>query len=263
MTDGALVFDDALVTAVDRWLQAEEAAHCPPLDRTELRKGIQALSDLYVARRSGGRLSQRAAEGPAKRAAFATFFAPLHFFTCWAVLQRVATPGGLAGGKVVDLGCGTGAVGAAVARFGGADSVLGIDRTGWSLGAAARTWQHLDVVGRGRRASLPAGMGWPKGGATLTFGWSLNELPENDRVDTLKRVEAGLRKGCGLLVLEPLSRRITPWWEEVAGRLGRLGVAAHQVKVSVELPPLLRDLDRAAGLDHRLLGARALWRPPA
>ena len=263
MSDGALVLDEALRVDLDRWLAAEEAVHCPPLDRTELRKGIQALSDLYVARRAGGRLSQRAADGPAKRAAFATFFAPLHLLTTWAVLQRVATPDGLAGGTVLDLGCGTGAVGAAVARFGGADSVMGIDRTGWSLGAAARTWQQLGVSGRGRRASLPGGLGWPKGNTTLAFGWSLNELTDTDRVGTLKRVEAGLRKGCGLLVLEPLSRRITPWWDDVARRIARLGVGAHQVKVSVNLPPLLRDLDRASGLDHRLLGARALWRPPA
>lgn len=263
MSDGALVLTAELADRVDAWMVAEEARHCPPLSRADVRKGIQALSKLYVARRVGGRISQRAADGAAKRAAFAVFYAPLHFLTAWAAADRVLSPGALSGRTVLDLGCGTGAAGAAIALHGQARQVVGIDCTGWSLTAAQRTWTQLAVAGKGKRGSLPGALGWPKAGEVLVFGWSLNELSDEHRADTLRRVESALRKGCGLVILEPLSRRISPWWSDVSHRLGRLGASQADVKVTVELPPLLRDLDRAAGLDHRLIGARVMWRPPA
>ena len=53
--------------------------HAPP---SEVRRGVQALSRLYVERRGAGRLA-RALDGAAKRAALATYYAPLHFLAAW------------------------------------------------------------------------------------------------------------------------------------------------------------------------------------
>ncbi|MEN6631590.1 MAG: hypothetical protein ABFD84_04115, partial [Candidatus Polarisedimenticolia bacterium] len=61
--------------AFDAWLEGTVSRFVPPLTFTELRKGAQALSTLYVERRGGGGLATRAIEGTGKRAALATYFA--------------------------------------------------------------------------------------------------------------------------------------------------------------------------------------------
>ena len=106
-------------------------------------------------------------------------------------------------------------------------------------------------------------MGWPKRGEVLVFGWSLNELDPPARADVVRRVEAGLRKGGGVLIAEPISRRIAPWWDDVHRRLAAHGVEAMEFKQRVSLPPRLAALDKAAGLDHSELKARFLVRAPA
>lgn len=133
-----------------RWIESTCARVVPPLTFSEVRRGVQALSRLYVERRREGRLASRALDGTAKRAALATFQAPLHFLAAWAALEEAArgerrckeTAGGEsrwdgpAGGgdarvlvrpgisaprasapRVHDLGAGSGAVGAALALW--------------------------------------------------------------------------------------------------------------------------------------------------
>lgn len=242
---------------IEDWIQAEWAHHAP-LGQRDVRKGIQSLSQLYVERAKG--IESKAASAPARRAASAIYFGPLHALSTQIVLRSLPTPADPQA-TVVDLGCGSGAVGATVVHAGFGSEVRGVDVASWAPAAAARTYAALGVRGQAATGRLPGALGWPANPALLVFGWSLNELTDSAREGVRKRIESGLRKGCGLLILEPLSRRITPWWDTWAGRMRRLGAVAVQEKAHVTLPPTLRDLDRAARLDHRTLGARAIYRP--
>ena len=62
-----------------------------------------------------------------------------------------------------------------------------------------------------------------------------------------------------MLVLEPIARSLTPWWERTAQRVTALGGRADEWRFSVDLPPLLQLFDKAAGLNHQELTARSLF----
>ena len=74
----------------DAWLAATVARHSVDLEFRELRKGAQALSWLYVERRAEGDLAARAVDGRGKRAALASYYAPLHFLATQHALLRIA-----------------------------------------------------------------------------------------------------------------------------------------------------------------------------
>ncbi len=243
----------------DRWLGATLSRFIPALTFTELRRGVQALSMLYVERRAEGRLAARAREGAAKRAALATYYAALHFLTTHHALRMVGGDELHGVREVVDLGCGTGAVSAAVATLiEETPPVLGLDRSGWALDEARRTWSSFGITGRGRREELP--LGAPRGGpgVFMVSGWAAGELESEDRGAMLRRLVAALRRGASLLVLEPLAGRASPWWSDWAGELAPLGVRDELIRVAIERPPFIRDMDKAARLDHQVIGARVL-----
>src|SRR4030095_13703579 len=93
------------------WMTALEARHLADLRVPEVTRALRALSSAYVERR--GAIARGAAlEGAGKRAAFALFYAPLHFLATQLVVRelRAHSP---APHDLIDLGCGTGAAGAA------------------------------------------------------------------------------------------------------------------------------------------------------
>jgi hypothetical protein len=61
-----------------------------------------------------------------------------------------------------------------------------------------------------------------------------------------------------VLIVEPISRAISPWWDSTASRFAALGGRADEWRIPVDLPPLLKMLDHAAGLDHRELTFRTV-----
>src|SRR3954466_9730249 len=95
----------------DRWMAILEARHLAELSFPEVSRSLRALSSAYVERRS--KLGDGAAlSGAGKRAAFALFFAPLHYILVRHIAS--ALPGATsAATTLTDLGCGTGASGAA------------------------------------------------------------------------------------------------------------------------------------------------------
>src|SRR5829696_8307730 len=96
--------------AFQAWLAALEERHLANFTPAEVGRALRALSSCYVERRS--RLAAGAAlEGAGKRAAFALFYAPLHFQVTLHVIGRLV--GAADVDAIVDLGCGTGAAGAA------------------------------------------------------------------------------------------------------------------------------------------------------
>ncbi len=249
--------------AFDRWLAEAAARFEPELRFPEIRKGVQALSCLYVERRAGSDLSARASQGAAKRAALATYFAPLHFLATRYALAALleSEPSALAGvRRVVDLGCGTGAAGAAAATVCAPPAeVAGVDRSGWALGEARRTYASFGLRARTVRSRLPQGLPRPGPGDLVVLGWCLNELGERERDLLLGKLAEARALGARTLVLEPLAGPVAPWWEEARERLGGASAWAAEVKRAIERPARIAELDRASGLDHRVIGMRALF----
>jgi hypothetical protein len=99
-----------LAASVDAWI-AGALERAAPLTFSEIRKGVQALSQRYVERRDpGDALASRA-----KRAAFAAYFAPLHLATTYGVVRALPERAFAGATRIVDLGAGSGAAGAGVA----------------------------------------------------------------------------------------------------------------------------------------------------
>jgi len=231
-----------------------------PLRFPEVRRGVQALSARYVERR-GRPAGIGSLDGAGVRAAFVSYYAPLHFLAAHHTAAALPRPWLAGVRRVVDVGAGTGAVGAALSLVAGDAPVLALDRAGWALSEARRSFALLGVPGRTRAASLPGGL--PRLGADdlVTAGWVLNELPAEVRERVVRAFERALAAGARLLVLEPLARAIAPWWTDLAARLAGLGVVATEFKWPIERPAWIEKLDVASGLDHREIGARVLWGP--
>jgi len=244
---------------LERWLDALWRRHLAELTFPEVRRAVQALSDLYLHRRS--RLERGAAlDGAGKRAAFAIYFGPLHLI---AVGRIVAELGAAIEppSRVLDLGCGTGAAGAGWAlAAGGTPRLVGVDRSPWALGEAQRCWRALGLRGETVRGDLvPAAVG--RRGDALVAGWAVNELAPDPRAALLLALLRARRAGSPVLVVEPIARRPVPWWDEWAAAFVELGGRNDAWRFEVELPEPLRRMDRAAGLDHAVLKARSLYAP--
>ena len=117
---------------------------------------------LYVERR--GKLRASPPLGSAgKRAAFGAFFAPLHFLTVRRVAQELdgSTRGGSGPETILDLGCGTGAAGAAWALHavqGGRPQppLNGYDLHPWAVDEARWTYRALGLHGRALEGQVVA-----------------------------------------------------------------------------------------------------------
>jgi len=250
-----------LAARFEAWIPA--AAGRAELRFPEIRKGVQALSARYVEGRRGGGVAAGVLGGAGLRAAFASFYAPLHFLTAWATLAVLPASFRAGIARVVDLGAGTGAVGAALALAADGAEVLALDRSGWALGEARHTFAALAVRGRTRRAVLPGGL--PRLGARdlVAAGWLVNEGGAELRRACAGAFARALRTGARVLVLEPLARGAAPWWDDFAAALAPAGAESALLKWTCERPAWIERLDEAAGLDHREIGARVLWGPAA
>lgn len=248
--------DSHLSGLIDSWI-ADARQRNGDLEVRDLRRGIQAVSSVYVESRRQGELGSRATRGAARRAAFASYFAPLHFLTTWHLLAS-GELGELPDiGRIVDLGCGTGAVSAALAlRASPAPPIEAVDSLGWALGEARRTYAHFGLRARTRRLRLPRGLPSLRADDQVVCGWFANECSNEERAGLLDALERGVKRGAGLVVLEPLAERAVPWWSEWVDRLGARGLSSGLFRQPAELPELLATLDQASGLDHSELGAR-------
>ena len=100
--------------AFDAWIAGLESRHFAELTFPEVSRALRALSSTYVERRQ--KLSEGAAlAGAGKRAAFALFYAPLHYLLVEHIVAHLDGAVRKAP-TLVDLGCGTGASGVAWAR---------------------------------------------------------------------------------------------------------------------------------------------------
>lgn len=251
-------------SVVTAWLAAIEARYLANLRVQEVTRALRALSSAYVERRRtigrGGAL-----DSAGKRAAFALFYAPLHFLVTQHIVNALG-PG--APDTIVDVGCGTGAAGAAWASVcGRRPRVLGIDRHPWAVEEARWTYRQLRLDGHARQGDVAA-FRPPAGNLAIVAAYVLNELPDAARGRLIDTLVDAARRGAGVLVIEPIARAVTPWWEDVAARVVRQGAGqargrADEWTIALDLPELIAKFDKAAGLDHRTIKARSLYFPEA
>ena len=243
-----------------QWLGELESRHLADLRLQEVTRALRALSARYVGRRDDR--IQRSLDTKGKRAAFALYYAPLHFLTTDLIVRAVSAhlP---APAAILDIGCGTGAAGAAWAlAAGGTPEITGIDRHPWAVDEARWTYRTLGLRGRARQADaarLPA----QRPGSAILAAYVLNELPEGSRTSLMDDLVCAAAQGTRLLIIEPISRSVSPWWDSAVLRFAGARGRADEWRFQVELPSLLRLLDTAAGLDHRELTARSIYVPEA
>jgi hypothetical protein len=240
-----------------RWLASLEARHLADFRVAEVTRALRALSSAYVHRRQT--LTAGAALNSAgKRAAFALFYGPLHLLTIGQILRSVEE-GAPAPSDIVDLGCGTGVGGAAWSLCAGdKPRILGIDRHGWAVEESRRTYRELGLRGHARTGDLKR-LPPTKPSSAVIVAYVLNELNhELRRTLELQLLDAAAR-GTRVLIVEPIARPLTPWWDDTASRIKALGGREDDWRLRVDLPPLLRLLDKSAGLHHQELTARSLY----
>jgi SAM-dependent methyltransferase len=240
---------------------ALEARHRAELSFAEVRRALSALSSLYVERR--GRLAGGGAlEGRGKRAAFALYYGPLHFLLLREIVRGLGTA--LARPRrILDLGCGTGSAGAAWAlECAPAASVTGVDVSGWAVDEARFTWRKLGIAGTATRADAARTMP-PDGRCGWLAAFTVNELPEPGRAVLLERLLRAAATGSPVLVVEPIARRMNPWWPAWRDAFAAAGGREDEWRVRAALPESLALLGRAAGLDPRELSGRSLALSPS
>src|SRR5262245_58339178 len=226
----------------DAWLAALEARHLADLTFPEVSRSLRALSSTYVERRR--RLREGAAlSGAGKRAAFALFYGPLHFLLVRHIVNSV--PGLTRVDEIVDLGCGTGAAGAAWATACAPPAtVLGVDRHPWAAEEARETYRVFGLKNRTRvedvsKVVLP-------GRSAVVAAFAVNELNALTRDRLLPHLLKHAERGGRVLVVEPLAGFVAPWWETWQRAFLASGGRATEWRMPSSLPPIVEKLDRAA-----------------
>ena len=249
--------------AFDDWVDGLRRRHTEALTFPEIRKGVVALSRIYVEERN--RIGGNVFAGAGKRAAFACFYAPLHYLLVHHIVTALDAheppPS-----RIVDLGCGLLPAGAAWARAaGGRSEIVGVDQSAWAVAEARASVGALDLNARifkKRIAEAPM----PKPGEALVAAFAVNELSDDDaRKKLLARLVSSTRRGATVLIVEPIARRAARWWDEWSEVLATEGAEragrarSDEWRFSVELPAFVSELDRASGLNHRELSGRSLF----
>ena len=238
----------------DTYLEALETRHLADLRFSEVTRALRALSSAYVERRESALADHKALDGAGKRAAFALYYGPLHFL----LVQHIAREIGITvdPGTVVDLGCGTGVAGAAIAVSQTPPlDVMAFDTHPWTLDEARFTYHSFGLRFDVRRAHA-AKTRWPSAASIVVAAFVVNELNDRDRNSLLDQLRR-FRKH--VLVVEPISQRISPWWDQWAADFQARGGRADVWKARIEPPPIVKRLARASGLRPEMLTARSLF----
>jgi hypothetical protein len=259
------------------WLEALEARHLASLTFAEAARALRALSSCYVERRA--RLARGGAlESAGKRAAFALYYAPMHFVVVREIVRAYAqarqqTAGitaeldpagsdaaaaGVRTARILDLGCGTGAASAAGAIESGRCTIDGVDRHPWAVAEANWTYRTLGLPGSARQADLDRLLLRSGRGEAILAAYTVNELPDATRDLLLPRLLEAHARGARVLVVEPIAKRMAGWWSSWERAFTSAGGDAHEWRFAAQLPERQRQLGRAAGLDPRELTARSL-----
>jgi len=246
---------DTLSALLNPWNTLAEARYLTDLRPAEVARALRALSSAYVERRHA---VPNGLDSAGKRAAFALYYAPLHMAATAHVVRALgaASPPPR---TIVDLGCGTGAAGAAWAYVAGRRSTIaGIDRHPWAAAEARWTYRALGLHGQAR-AGDATDLPRVRPGDAIVAAYLLNELAPDARRRLEDRLIDAAARGARVLVLEPIARAITPWWDESASRMVAAGGRADEWEFETGLPASTALLGKAAGLNSRELKVRTLY----
>ena len=237
-------------------MTALEARHLADLRLAEVSRALRALSSAYVERRE--RLSRGAAlDGAGKRAAFALFYGPLHYLVTRHIVRLLGAS--VDDGPIVDVGCGTGAAGAAWALESRArPEVAGFDIHPWAVAEAAWTYGACGLNGQARRVDA-ARLRIPPRTSAVIAAYTVNELSDNVRIRLLTDLLAARQRGARLLIIEPVGRTVGAWFTGWRERFLAEGGRADEWRFQADLPAIVERLDSASGLNHRELTARSLY----
>jgi tRNA/tmRNA/rRNA uracil-C5-methylase (TrmA/RlmC/RlmD family) len=241
------------------WMSQLEARHLADLQFAEVTRALRALSSAYVERRQTAIAAGRILDSAGKRAAFALYYGPLHFAATRAILERLDAPRADASAPrpIVDLGCGTGAVGAAVAGWTNARRIQGVDVHPWAIEEARATYACFGLDATVTRGSV-ARVRRPASPSVIVAGYVANELPEHERGSLQRMLLEAVRRGSQLLVIEPISGRAAPWWPDWVEAFTPLGARADAWTLTVAPPELTMRLGDAAGLTPTTTKVRTL-----
>jgi trans-aconitate methyltransferase len=195
------------------------------------------------------------------------FYGPLHFLLLAHIVEQL--PDAAADVQtLVDLGCGTGASGAAWAiacgeRSSGAarkgpPRVVAIDRHPWAVGEAAATYRGLGISATVRQGDIATAV-LPTGKSSILAAFTMNELTETARDALMTRLVERAAAGDRVLIVEPLAGFVARWWNRWRDTFEAAGGRADEWRLRTELPAIVAKLDRAAGLNHREITGRSLW----
>ena len=185
------------------------------------------------------------------------YYGPLHFLLIQHIVRELGlTPGP---GTIVDLGCGTGVGGAALAAsVTPPRPVLGIDTHPWTLDEARFTYKAFGLHAEVRRGHAGR-LRLPPDTSVVVAAFVVNELNDADRAQLLQALVGGTGRRPRVLIIEPISQRISPWWDQWAAAFTAAGGRADLWKARVDTPPLVTRLAKASGLRPELLTARSLF----
>jgi trans-aconitate methyltransferase len=182
----------------------------------------------------------------------------VHFLVVREIVRAI--PGALRSLRtILDLGCGTGAAGAAWALESRTRRISGIDRHPWAVAESTWTYRALGLRGRSRQGDFSRGPFRVGRGSGIIAAYAINELPVAHREILLDTLIAEHAAGASVLIVEPIARMVAPWWAEWTRILHRTGGRSDEWRVAADLPGRQRELAGAAGLDPRVLTARSLW----
>ena len=242
------------------WFEALEHRHLADFTPPEVARALRALSSCYVERRDrlprGGAL-----DSAGKRAAFALFYAPLHFIVTRTILAGI--PEASVGvSEVLDVGCGTGAAGAAWAAAARATAIRGIDRHPWAVAEANWTYRQFGLTGRAAQRDVSRAVLTARRGTAVVVAYTANELADAARAALLDQLLAlpasgGARAG---------DRTNRPPRRAVVARLGgsRRGGRRPRRRVAVSVGPAAPAArPRTCGRSGSARADRAHALPPA
>ncbi len=194
-------------------------------------------------------------------------YGPIHFLLVRHIAHELGAS--FAPGVVVDVGCGTGVAGAAIATsVTPALRVLGADTHPWTLDEARFTYRAFGLHAEVRRAHA-ATIRFPADTSVVVAAFVVNELNDPDRAALLEHLKQVVRpkpdaarphaQPARILIVEPISQRISPWWNHWADEFTRMGGRADLWKARIDPPPIVKRLAKAAGLRPDMLTARSLF----
>lgn len=219
-------------------------------------RALRALSSCYVERRT--KLAQGGAlDSAGKRAAFALFYGPLHFFVTREIVRAIQ--GAARVTQILDLGCGTGAAGAAWAMECAPGRIDGIDRHPWAVTETNWTYRTLGLSGHAAQGTIDRVAIRGRRRQGILAAYAVNELSAASRDALLSRLLEAHTGGSPILIIEPIARRLAPWWRTWEETSVKQHGRTDEWRFTVELPQRQRQLARAAGLQPRELTARSIW----